>query len=122
MAGETCPACGRRAKVLWVHGHGQCTACGSAIEPCCEGAGEELDEPGSDRPPPPARVAELLAARGVSLTRDALLWEICARTGCSYDAARRALEAAERLRLVRCRNGVCSLVRAPGESGPGGEP
>lgn len=118
MAGEACPVCGRHALVLWVHGHGQCTACGSAVEPCCQGAGEELERAGSDRPPAPSRVAEVLAARRASLTRDALLWELCTRTGCSYDAARNALEAAERLRLVRCRDGVCSLVREPGEPPP----
>ena len=35
---DRCPACGQAAAVVWVHGHGQCAACGTNIEPCCDGA------------------------------------------------------------------------------------
>lgn len=33
-----CPACGYPASVVFVHGHGQCSVCGTNIEPCCGGA------------------------------------------------------------------------------------
>lgn len=31
-----CPWCGREAPVIPVHGHGQCGACGTNREPCCQ--------------------------------------------------------------------------------------
>ncbi len=37
-----CPACAMIAPIVWVHGHGQCAACGTNVEPCCDGA--PLDE------------------------------------------------------------------------------
>ncbi len=33
-----CPWCGVAAPVVWVHGHGQCAACGVNAQPCCQGA------------------------------------------------------------------------------------
>jgi hypothetical protein len=34
---ERCPYCGRQAGVVWVHGHGQCSACGTNVDECCRG-------------------------------------------------------------------------------------
>gem|GEM_PF-5764254 len=31
-----CQWCGVVAPVVWVHGHGQCAACGTNREPCCQ--------------------------------------------------------------------------------------
>ena len=31
-----CDWCGAVTRILWVHGHGQCLACGLNIMPCCE--------------------------------------------------------------------------------------
>ncbi|MFM1831960.1 MAG: hypothetical protein RLZZ461_276 [Planctomycetota bacterium] len=31
-----CPWCGADAPVVHVHGHGQCAACGTNREPCCQ--------------------------------------------------------------------------------------
>ena len=33
-----CGWCGAVTRIVWVHGHGQCLACGQNILPCCEGA------------------------------------------------------------------------------------
>ena len=32
-----CDWCGAVTRILWVHGQGQCLACGWNIMPCCEG-------------------------------------------------------------------------------------
>jgi hypothetical protein len=31
-----CPVC-QAVYITYVHGHGQCSKCGTNIEPCCEG-------------------------------------------------------------------------------------
>ena len=33
-----CPCCGQASVLVYVHGHGQCSRCGTNIEPCCQGA------------------------------------------------------------------------------------
>lgn len=37
-----CPATGRRESLVFVHGHGQCMACGQNVEPCCQGASSSV--------------------------------------------------------------------------------
>lgn len=32
-----CLFCGQEADLVWVHGHGQCAACGTNAEECCRG-------------------------------------------------------------------------------------
>ncbi|MCA9695750.1 MAG: hypothetical protein R3A51_16885 [Nannocystaceae bacterium] len=32
-----CPYCGRPLALVWVHGHGQCGACGTNVDECCRG-------------------------------------------------------------------------------------
>jgi hypothetical protein len=32
-----CVYCGHPAKIVWVHGHGQCSNCGINTEECCRG-------------------------------------------------------------------------------------
>lgn len=32
-----CPFCGIPSKVIWVHGHGQCSVCHTIIDECCRG-------------------------------------------------------------------------------------
>ena len=32
-----CSWCGQAAQIIWVHGHGQCSSCGTNIEECCRG-------------------------------------------------------------------------------------
>ncbi|HYW34060.1 MAG TPA: hypothetical protein VE868_01520 [Balneolaceae bacterium] len=43
-----CAYCGSRAPVIWVHGHGQCAACGINVAECCQGeqCEKEQNEPG----------------------------------------------------------------------------
>ena len=40
-----CPYCGQIAELVWIHGHGQCSACGTNVDECCRGeaAPEETD-------------------------------------------------------------------------------
>lgn len=32
-----CLYCGQYAELVWIHGHGQCAACGINTEECCRG-------------------------------------------------------------------------------------
>ena len=32
-----CSWCGQPAQIIWVHGHGQCSLCGTNIDECCRG-------------------------------------------------------------------------------------
>jgi DNA-directed RNA polymerase subunit RPC12/RpoP len=41
-APQRCPRCGTLAPLIYVHGHAQCTACGSNILDCCQGAACDL--------------------------------------------------------------------------------
>jgi hypothetical protein len=34
---ERCLYCGQPAGLVWVHGHGQCAACGINTDECCRG-------------------------------------------------------------------------------------
>lgn len=36
-APRRCQYCGTGAPLVWVHGHGQCAACGITVEECCQG-------------------------------------------------------------------------------------
>ena len=37
-----CAWCGQPAQIIWVHGHGQCSSCGTNIDECCRG--EQCDK------------------------------------------------------------------------------
>ena len=32
-----CSWCGQPTQIIWVHGHGQCSSCGTNIDECCRG-------------------------------------------------------------------------------------
>lgn len=34
---ELCEWCGQPSTIVWVHGHGQCSVCGTNIDECCRG-------------------------------------------------------------------------------------
>jgi hypothetical protein len=36
-ASRICTWCGQPAPLVWVHGHGQCAACGINADECCRG-------------------------------------------------------------------------------------
>jgi uncharacterized Zn finger protein (UPF0148 family) len=39
---ERCPYCGMPLRTIWVHGHGQCAACGTNVDECCRGEQDQL--------------------------------------------------------------------------------
>lgn len=45
-----CPTCGHPLRIVHVHGHGQCGACGTNIQPCCDGDFCTAGQPVPDRP------------------------------------------------------------------------
>ncbi len=110
-APRPCPACGRPLQLVFVHGHGQCAACGTNVVPCCTGAGDEVDssDPGIER----ARIdtlVEILEARG-PMREDDLFNEFATRTGCGWEIGRALLrQAIARGRIVSAAPGVLRAV------------
>ncbi|MHB8579878.1 MAG: hypothetical protein ACYDA4_08450 [Ignavibacteriaceae bacterium] len=43
-----CDWCGQLAIIVWVHGHGQCSVCGTNVDECCRG---ESCQDNSDQKP-----------------------------------------------------------------------
>ncbi len=41
-----CSWCKQPAQIIWVHGHGQCSVCGTNIDECCRG--EQCDNESSN--------------------------------------------------------------------------
>lgn len=39
-----CIYCGQHAELVWVHGHGQCAACGINTDECCRGESCGFDQ------------------------------------------------------------------------------
>ena len=48
QSAKRCPSCGSGRGVVFVHGHGQCVACGGNTEPCCAGASAADEADGGD--------------------------------------------------------------------------
>lgn len=107
-APQRCPFCGARLEVVDVHGHGQCTRCGTNVDPCCSGAGEAgpdgtaatcvVDGVG------PRLFQDLFARLGgpqASVGEDALHYALTERLGCDLDTARLVAEAGARIGIVR---------------------
>lgn len=44
---ERCLYCGQQAGIVWVHGHGQCAACGTNVDECCRGESYDGVQPES---------------------------------------------------------------------------
>ena len=117
-----CPYCGHRGAVVQVHGHGQCSNCGTNYEPCCAGA-DAADEAGStaavnaaEEPQLFARLFVQIGGASATVTTEALLFALVQRLGTDLDDARIVLEAGERIGIVQ-RVGVgCHRLRRNGSS------
>ncbi|MGC6486722.1 MAG: hypothetical protein ACON4Z_03690 [Planctomycetota bacterium] len=98
-----CPWCGATRGVVRVHGHAQCRACGTNVEPCCSGdvtvepATLAVDALGAGCGPGlfPA-LFDRLGGRTASVTAEALCHALQLRLGCDLDEARDVLTAAQR--------------------------
>lgn len=108
-----CSACQRLTTTVHVHGHEQCSLCGSNVEPCCGGAGEEFDAfaRGGDAADVDALVA-VLAGLGGATTREDLLNWFAERTAAPLVLSAQVLERARRAGRVVERDGVVAV--APG--------
>ena len=87
-----------------VHGHGQCAHCGTNVEPCCSGAGDEVEADQSTRLEVSARVfAELfgeLGGRDVSVAPEALVNAYCRAQGTDHEEALAVVAVAVRLGIL----------------------
>jgi hypothetical protein len=109
-----CPACGRPLQMVHVHGHGQCGYCGTTVEPCCAGAGDEAELAAGPRQRSEALPLRALFADlgdpSAAVTHDALTHAVCCRVGCDLaEACERLLHEVEQGRLLRVEAGVYRL-------------
>lgn len=117
QSAKRCPSCGSRRGVVFVHGHGQCVACGSNTEPCCAGASaaDEADGGDSDAvfvdPHLFATLFEQLGGASATVTTEALLFALVQREGSDLDTARLLLEAGERVGVVQRVGAACHRLR-----------
>ncbi|MBL8726438.1 MAG: hypothetical protein JNK49_20510 [Planctomycetes bacterium] len=115
---QPCPYCGRRGGRVAVHGHVQCGACGTNLEPCCSGASpaDERDVPSSAELLPDPQLFErlfrVLGGPAATVATDSLLSALVQDRNCDLDAARILVDAGERTgRLVRAGDGCHRLGR-----------
>jgi len=115
-----CPYCGAAGGIVFVHGHGQCATCASAVEPCCAGAdaGSEaaanLDHPAHADPDLFVRLFAHLGGASATVTEQALLHAIVATQDCDLDEARLVLQAGEHTGLLVASGPGCYRLRRAG--------
>lgn len=116
MTAAPCPYCGAVADVVRVHGHGQCSRCGTNIEPCCSGASPE--EPAAAGAiailPDPAlfeRVFAALGHRAATHSEEALRHALVQRLACDLDYAALLLRSGLGLGLLQAHAGGLRLPR-----------
>lgn len=44
-----CNWCNQPTKIVWVHGHGQCSVCGYNIDECCRGENQNCTNNSTDQ-------------------------------------------------------------------------
>jgi len=120
MKPSPCPYCGAVAEVVHVHGHGQCSQCGTNVEPCCSGASPE--EPMASGVtailPDPDLFNRLFDALGnpkATHSEAALRHGLVQRLACDLDVAQLLLDAGQRLGLLARHAGGYRLLRAKPE-------
>ncbi len=106
-----CPQCGAEVELVRVHGHAQCPVCGTNVEPCCAGAGDEVDsgDAGGCAGDIDTLLQVLQELGGVTTGED-LLNRFAMRSASSLVDGERALEIARRRGLVRTEADVVRLV------------
>jgi hypothetical protein len=99
--------------MVHVHGHGQCARCGTSVEACCTGAGDEVEEEdGVLQPIDPrlfGRLFEHLGGPRATVTRESLVQALAHRLGVSLDEAQDVLETGAQLGLVVLHGDVVRL-------------
>lgn len=99
-----CPACGVPLILVHVHGHGQCAHCGTNVEPCCSGAGDEAEATQPPRldvaPHVFERLFEELGGRKASVAAEALHNAFSRTQGTDLEEARAVVGVAVRLGIL----------------------
>ncbi len=113
---DRCPACGSACGVVHVHGHGQCAACGSNVDPCCSGAAAdtEADQPRAlgavVAPTTFDRLFEQLGGAGATVTIDSARQALARMLDLPLDDAAMVLDLG--VELGRLRRVGATLRRA----------
>lgn len=95
---QVCPACSAALQLVWVHGHGQCANCATAVVPCCMGAGQEADQHQGEAND--VEIDDVLSAFATcsggrdATTIDSLVLILSERHDCTRDAAMAAIQRA----------------------------
>lgn len=101
-----CSWCGALLVVVHVHGHGQCSNCGTNVDPCCSGASPESEAsvPRGEAPPVDRsalrRAFEEAGGADATVTASAFLFALARVLDVPLDEAAAAMEAAIDLGLV----------------------
>lgn len=110
-----CSWCGEPLVVVRVHGHGQCSRCGTNVDPCCAGASaqaEALEGRSDGKRLDPNLLPRLFAELGglrATLTEEALVFALCRDLDCDVDEARMVLDAARDLGVIAREDGRVQL-------------
>lgn len=99
-----CPACGVPLILVHVHGHGQCAQCGTNVEPCCSGSGDEAEATQPPRLDVAPHVFEQLfdelGGRTASVSAEALFNAFSRAQATDLDEARAVVGVAVRLGIL----------------------
>lgn len=113
-----CPYCGRPGGRVAVHGHVQCGACGTNLEPCCGGASAADEAPAqthAETLPDPhlfERLFRRLGGEAATVTADCLQRAVVEHLDCDLEAAGIVIAAGERTGgLVRVGSAAFRLGR-----------
>lgn len=112
-----CSYCGTLLLVVHVHGHGQCSVCGTNVDPCCAGASPESEARLPEGQAPPIdrgalrRAFEEAGGAQATITEAAFLFALGRVLDVSLEEGRVALEAAAELGLVRRLKGSVRAAR-----------
>ena len=114
---QRCPFCSARLQIVHVHGHGQCSRCGTNVDPCCSGAspGDEADQPaGTGAPIDPELFKHLfrdLGGEAATVTLDCVLATLARHLDVPLEEARLVLDAGLTLGQLEMSQGLVRLAR-----------
>ena len=118
-AAPRCSYCGAALVIVHVHGHGQCSACGTNVDPCCAGASPESEASVPQEKAPPddhsalRRAFQEAGGAQSTVTEAAFLFALARVLDAPLEDAAVALDAAVEIGLVRRIGGAVRATNPP---------